>query len=155
MSFGDCVTSTQNDFILKSHPFASKIHDVFVFNSWIAFHCVDVPRNAGHGEWNRDWGNGQLIIGPTWDPSHGQMPIPDTNNDTLLCLQKGALPRSWLRQMQTPTAKHWCELGDSYGRIGERTAGPNGIGISQRPTESSLGLLESKPPTKEHDTDWT
>ena len=33
---------TQDD-ILKFHPFACKIHDVLVFNSWIVFHCVDVP----------------------------------------------------------------------------------------------------------------
>ena len=31
---------TQNE-SLKFHPFACKIH-VFVFNSWIEFHCVDV-----------------------------------------------------------------------------------------------------------------
>ena len=33
---------TQDD-ILKFHPFACKIHDVFVLNSWIIFQCVDVP----------------------------------------------------------------------------------------------------------------
>ncbi|EDM18509.1 rCG40146, partial [Rattus norvegicus] len=26
--------------------------------------------------------------------------------------------------MKTPTAKLWMELGDSYGRIGRRIAGP-------------------------------
>ena len=31
------------DYILKFHPFACKIHDVFVFHAWILFHCVDVP----------------------------------------------------------------------------------------------------------------
>jgi hypothetical protein len=31
-----------------------------------------------------------------------------------------------MRQIQTPTAKEWIELGDSYGRIGGRIAGPKG-----------------------------
>jgi hypothetical protein len=39
--------------------------------------------------WSRDWGNGQPITGQTWDPSHGQAPIPDNINDTLLCFQTG------------------------------------------------------------------
>jgi len=38
-------------------------------------------------------------------------------------------------QMQTLTAKQWMELGDSYGRIGGRMAGPKGIRTS--PTEST------------------
>jgi hypothetical protein len=33
---------TQDD-ILKSYSFACKIQDVFVFSSWIVFHCVAVP----------------------------------------------------------------------------------------------------------------
>lgn len=28
---------------LNFHLFASKIHDVFVTNSGVAFHCVDIP----------------------------------------------------------------------------------------------------------------
>ena len=36
--------------------------------------------------WNRDWGNDQSIIGPTWDSFHGQVSISDTFNGTLLCL---------------------------------------------------------------------
>jgi hypothetical protein len=34
--------------------------------------------------------NGQPITGPTWHPSHGQVLIPNTINDILLCLQTGA-----------------------------------------------------------------
>jgi hypothetical protein len=33
------------DVILKFHPFAYKIRDVFVFNCWIVFHWVDVPNS--------------------------------------------------------------------------------------------------------------
>ena len=33
---------TQNN-IFVFHPFACKIHDVLVFNSWIVFHCVNEP----------------------------------------------------------------------------------------------------------------
>ena len=29
-----------------------------------------------------------------------------------------ALPSSWLKQMQIPAAKHWMEVGESYGRVG-------------------------------------
>lgn len=39
----------------------------------------------------QSWSSGQPVIGPTWIPSHGQAPIPDIINDTLmLCLQTGA-----------------------------------------------------------------
>jgi hypothetical protein len=45
---------------------------------------------------------------------------------------------SWLRQIQTPTAKQWIELEDSYGRTGERIVGPEGDRNSTgRPTEST------------------
>lgn len=38
---------------------------------------------------------------------------------------------------QRPTAQHWMELGDSYGRVGGRIMGPKGDGNSKgRPTES-------------------
>jgi hypothetical protein len=30
------------DNILKIHPYACKIHDVFVFHSWIVSYCVDM-----------------------------------------------------------------------------------------------------------------
>jgi hypothetical protein len=39
--------------------------------------------------WSRDWENSQSITSTTWDLSHGQAPIPDTSNNTLLCLQTG------------------------------------------------------------------
>ena len=52
------------------------------------------------------------------------------------------------------TAKWWMELGDSYGRIGRRTAGPEGDKNSTgKPTESTNldpGLSETEAPTKEH-----
>ena len=35
-------------------------------------------------------------------------------------------PSSWLRQTQTPTARQYMGLGDSYGRIGRRIVGPEG-----------------------------
>ena len=39
---------TQDD-ILKFQPFACKSHDVFVFNSWILFHCIDAPHLSVKG----------------------------------------------------------------------------------------------------------
>jgi hypothetical protein len=33
--------------------------------------------------------------------------------------------------MQRPTAKHWMELGDSYGRIGGSIEDPKGIETPQ------------------------
>ena len=61
--------------------------------------------------------------------------------------------RSWLREMQIPTAKQWTELGDSYGRIGGRIAGPEGDNSIGRPTESANldpSGLQRLPSTKEH-----
>jgi hypothetical protein len=40
-------------------------------------------------EWRRGWGNGQPVTSPTWDPSLGQAPFPNTINVTQLCLQTG------------------------------------------------------------------
>ena len=56
--------------------------------------------------------------------------------------------------MQKPTAKYWTEVTDSYGRVGEKTEGPEWTRKSiERPkrqltwtSESSQRLL----PTKEH-----
>jgi hypothetical protein len=85
--------------------------------------------------------NGQPITNPTRDPSHGQVPIPNIFNDTLLLLQtEPCCPlrcsTQQLTQIQTSTAKKWIELGNSYRRIGGRIASPKGdknyIG---RPTE--------------------
>jgi hypothetical protein len=55
--------------------------------------------------------------------------------------------------MQIPTAKQWTELGDSYGRIGGRIAGPEGDNSIGRPTESANldpSGLQRLPSTKEH-----
>lgn len=38
---------------------------------------------------DRHGGNDQPMIGPNWDPNHGQEPIPESINDTLSCLQTG------------------------------------------------------------------
>jgi hypothetical protein len=62
-----------------------------------------------HGWWSRDWGDGQPITGPNWDPSHGQAPVPGTINNTLLCLQTGArcpLRGSTQQLTQTDTDTH-------------------------------------------------
>jgi hypothetical protein len=59
--------------------------------------------------------------------------------------------------MQTPTAKQWMELGDSYGRIGGRFASPKGIELYRKTNRVTypgpLGLSETEPPTTEHT--WT
>jgi hypothetical protein len=36
----DLLYLTRDD-ILKIHPLACEIHNAFVFNSWILFHCTD------------------------------------------------------------------------------------------------------------------
>lgn len=30
------------------------------------------------------------MIGTNWDPAHGQEPVPESINDTLLCFQRGS-----------------------------------------------------------------
>ena len=40
--------------------------------------------------------------------------------------------------MQTPTAKQWMGLGDSYRRIGGRIATSKGIGTLQEDQQSQL-----------------
>ena len=57
--------------------------------------------------------------------------------------------------MQISTAKHWAEVGDSYGGVEGRIAGPNGERNSTgRPTESSnldsWEFSETESPIKEH-----
>jgi hypothetical protein len=47
-------------------------------------------------------------------------------------------PAADSRQMQTPTAKHWMELGDSYRRIGGRITAPKRIGTPQEDQQSQL-----------------
>lgn len=48
-------------------------------------------------------------------------------------------------QIETPRAKQWLELGDSYGRIGEMTVGTEGnrnsTGRPEEPTNLDLGAL--------------
>jgi hypothetical protein len=75
--------------------------------------------------WSRDKGNGRPITGPTWDQSHGQAPVPDTIDDTLLCLHTGAWHDCSLRgstnQLTETEAKTNSQtLGESYGRVGGR-----------------------------------
>ena len=62
---------------------------------------------------------------------------------------------SWRRQIQTPTAKQWVELGNYCGRTEGRIAAPKGIGTPQEDQQNQLtlkpfGLSENEPPTKEH-----
>lgn len=38
-----CLCYLTQDDLFKFYTFTYKFHDVFVFNSWIAFHCVGVP----------------------------------------------------------------------------------------------------------------
>jgi hypothetical protein len=62
-----------------------------------------------------------------------------------------ALPTSWLRQMQAPTAKLWMGLGDCYERTGDRIVTPKGNSTG-RPSEStslvSWGSQRLKHPPK-------
>jgi hypothetical protein len=63
-------------------------------------------------------------------------------------------PSIWFRQMQTPTAKQWMELGDSYGRIWGRIEAPKGIGTTQEDQQSQLiwthGVLRDESRIREH-----
>ena len=49
-----------------------------------------------------------------------------------------ALPSSQLRVMQTPTAKQWMEIVDSYGRIGRRIEAQKGIETPQEDQQCQL-----------------
>ena len=42
-------------------------------------------------KWSKNWRHGWPVTGPTWDPSHGQVPTPDIINDILSCSPTGAL----------------------------------------------------------------
>jgi hypothetical protein len=91
----------------------------------------------------------------------GQEPIPDTINDTLLCLQTGSWHNCPLRsstQQLTKIDAETCSqtLDKSSGShvepVWERIKGP---GEDRNSRESSInldpwGLLETEPPTKEH-----
>ena len=56
--------------------------------------------------------------------------------------------------MQTPIAKQWMELGDTYGRTVRRIMDPKEIGAPQEDHQVNLpgplGLSETEAPTKEH-----
>jgi hypothetical protein len=57
--------------------------------------------------------------------------------------------------MQIPTAKHWIEVGDSYGRVGGKIVRTERDGnITGRPRDSTnldpWELSEADPPTKEY-----
>ena len=64
----------------------------------------------------------------------------DIINDTLLCLQTEAQHGCPLRgssEQLTQTAKQLMKLGNSYGRVGRRTEGPEeNRNFRGRPTES-------------------
>ena len=38
-----CLGYLTQDDIFKFHPFACEFHEVILFNSWVVFHCVNVP----------------------------------------------------------------------------------------------------------------
>lgn len=37
------LSYTIEDYAIQFHPFSCKLYDIFIFNSSIIFHCVDVP----------------------------------------------------------------------------------------------------------------
>jgi hypothetical protein len=58
------------------------------------------------------------MIALNWDISHGQEPIPDTINDTLLYLQKGPLLRGYTQQsMKTDAETHSQTLDETRGTL--------------------------------------
>jgi len=57
--------------------------------------------------------------------------------------------------MQRPTAKHWTEVGGSYGRVGGRIEGSEGdANTTGGPTESThlafWELSDTESPSREH-----
>jgi hypothetical protein len=44
------------------------------------------PKELQEQQWRKDWKKGH----PTWDPSHGETPRPDTVTDSMMCLQMRA-----------------------------------------------------------------
>ena len=99
---------------------------------------------------------------PTWDPSHGWTPIPDTIIQAMMCLQTGAKlsserPYQQLTESDTDTVIHWMEVGDLYGRVRGKIEGTEGDSNAIRRTTISTNLNqweapESEPPIKEHIT---
>ena len=77
-----------------------------------------------HRSGSRDWGNGQPITTPTWNPSQEQTPIPNTINNTVILPERAmfSLRGSTSQLTQTDTDTHsqtWMEIGYSYGRVGK------------------------------------
>lgn len=64
-----------------------------------------------------------------------------------------------LSQTETPIANQWMELGDSYGRIGGRSAAPKGLGTPQedQPSRltSTLGALSVWTTNQRSNMSWT
>jgi hypothetical protein len=114
------------------------------------------------GQRSKDWGNGQPMTGPTWDPSQGQAPISDIINDTLLFLQTGIWyncpcrasgttdPEADWNRCRDPQSNIGWSLGSLVKELGEgqdRTS-------TRRPMDQQTcipwRLPETEPPTKEH-----
>jgi hypothetical protein len=103
-----------------------------------------VYKKCRDGRWSRKQRNGQPIIGSTSDPSHGQVPIPNTINDILLFLKTGAycLLRSSTQQLtQTDTETHNQIVDKSWGLLWKnrrKNCSPEGDRNStERPAESN------------------
>ena len=72
---------------------------------------------------------------PTEDPSHKQLPKPDTIVDANKCLLRGAwyscllrgCARAWQIQRQMLATNHWTECGIPNGGVRERTEGAEGV----------------------------
>ena len=68
-------------------------------------------RNTGK-KWSGDWINVRLVTSPTWDPSHGQAPNPDTVTDAIVLADRSLAwlsPERLHRQLteaDADTAKH-------------------------------------------------
>jgi hypothetical protein len=100
-------------------------------------------KECRHGRWSRDWRNGQ-ITGLTWDPTHGQVSIPDTINDALLCWQTGAhcLLRGITQQLtRTDTDTYSQTVDGAWGLLGmnrKKDCSPEGDNnFTGHPTEST------------------
>jgi hypothetical protein len=68
------------------------------------------------------------VTSPTWDLPQGEAPRPDTNPDTMVCLQTESLHgcplkgtvSSWKGQMQIYTPNQWTYAGEPCDWTGER-----------------------------------
>jgi hypothetical protein len=85
-------------------------------------------------EGNRDWRKDNPETSPPEDPSHMQIPNPDTIADAKKCLLTGdwyryllrCSARSWPIQMWMLSAKHQTEHSDPSGEVRKRTGGAEG-----------------------------